>query len=114
MARVDSISLHRPDALSTTNPDLIDLENPSKFTRQWFLPHGPTNPMKHEPCRLVVSLNFSVFVLAPKIPPELMRAHALFAGAEKMNRQKPLVQRNLAIFEDRADANREGFAASLT
>jgi hypothetical protein len=41
-----------------------------------------------------------------------MCAHALFAGAQKMDGEKPLVKRNVAVSEDRANGDGELLTAS--
>jgi hypothetical protein len=45
---------------------------------------------------------------------QLMGTHSLLASAEKVNRQKPFAQRNVAILKDRANRDRELLAASST
>src|SRR5258708_35164220 len=59
--------------------------------------------MRHEPGALVRDSEHTV---------KLVGAHALLAGAEKVEGQKPLVQRDMAILHDRADRHRELLTAS--
>src|SRR5258706_12787792 len=51
------------------------------------------------------------FLSDPKIAPELVRADPFLVGGHKEDRLEPKVQRQLAIFKDRAVANRELLAA---
>lgn len=60
--------------------------------------------MSHEPSALVGDPEHSV---------KLMGAHALLAGAEQVNREEPLVQRNMAIRENRSDRHGELLSARL-
>src|SRR5207253_2245036 len=59
--------------------------------------------MRHEPCALVGDAENAV---------ELVCTHALLAGAKQMESIQPLVQRNVAIFHDRAYRDCELFAAA--
>src|SRR5690348_6186271 len=59
--------------------------------------------MSHEPSTRVGDLEHSV---------KLMSAHALLARAEKVEREQPLVQGDMAIFEDRANGHGELLTAS--
>ena len=64
--------------------------------------HGFANTVREEPCALVSHAEHSV---------KLMGAHALFGCTEKMESHKPLMQRNVAVLEDRAHGDGELLAA---
>lgn len=64
--------------------------------------HGFTNAMGQEPSRLERDFQNAV---------KLVGADTLLAGAHQVDCLQPLVQRDMAFFEDRADANRELLAA---
>src|SRR5262245_24706073 len=58
--------------------------------------------MAHEPSGVVLNL---------QRPVQLVAADALLAGAQQVDRLKPLVQRRVAVLENRSDAHRELLAA---
>src|SRR5690606_20165416 len=64
--------------------------------------HGLADAVCHEPSGLVGDLKRAVY---------LMRAETLLAGAQQVDRLKPLVQRHMAGLEHRADLHRELLAA---
>src|ERR1700733_1315664 len=59
--------------------------------------------MRHEP---------SALVRDSEHPMKLMGAHTFFASAQEMKREKPLVQRNMAVFHDGSDGDGELFATA--
>src|SRR5690242_10356846 len=59
--------------------------------------------MSHKPCALVADA---------KHPMKLMGTHALLAGANEVIRHKPLVQRDVTVFENGSDGHAELLAAS--
>src|SRR5205085_52092 len=67
------------------------------------LRHRVANPVRHEPRALVGHAEH---------PMQLMRAHALLARTEEVEREQPLVQRNVRALEDRADRDRVLLPAS--
>jgi hypothetical protein len=64
--------------------------------------HGGADTVAHEP---------RGFVRYAERTAHLMRAHALLGRRHKTEREQPLIERNLAVLEDRTDRNREGFGA---
>lgn len=68
------------------------------------LAHTLADTVRHEPSRLVWKA---------KHPMQLVRAHALLAGAHQMRREKPLRHRNVRPLIDRADRCRELLPAIL-
>jgi len=56
------------------------------------LAHPFANAVRHEPCCPIGA--------EAELPPELMRAHTLFAGAEQVRGEKPFVQRDMGALVD--------------
>jgi len=73
------------------------------FAFEWG--HSFTKSMLHEPRRLVSDLQSAV---------QLMRAHTLLAGSQKVRRLKPLVQLDMAALKDRPNRNRKFALARST
>jgi hypothetical protein len=69
---------------------------------QRALAHCETNPVRHEPSRLVGDVEH---------PMQLVCAHSLFRGAKKEKRHEPFADGNMGILKDRSDRHRELLAA---
>jgi|ERR1700721_505255 len=70
--------------------------------------HGCSDAMAEIPCGLV-----GAFVLAPDCPLELVGAHAFLRFAEQESCEKPLLQRQMGVVEDRASRDGELIVAVL-
>jgi len=71
--------------------------------------------MSHKPCRSIRPSRLSGFVVnAPKIAPQLVCTDALFGRAHQVNRQEPLVKRDVRVLENRANGYGEWFTARRT
>src|ERR1041385_3311314 len=90
---------------TTANIGLISLYNARKLRSERLLTHSVADAVTHKPRR---------FVSHAKHPVNLMRTHSFFGSAEKVNGDHPFVERDMRIFEDRANSNSERLAASFT
>src|SRR5664280_2537313 len=95
--------------LFRTNPSLVYFYDALEFVHEWMLRHGEAQPMEHEPCGLVRT---ALPIKRPHHAKQLMCAHALLAGAEQMNCQQPLVNRNVAVLKNRAHGHGKLLAAT--
>lgn len=76
-------------------------------TAHWGKTTGPerlTDAMAHEPC---------AFERDPQGAMQLVRAHALFAGTNYMDRIEPIAHLDMAFLENSPDFDGEWFAASI-
>lgn len=94
-----------------SNERLVDFHDLALAAERHELanPHSLAQPVRHEPSRLVGDAQHAV---------DLVAAHALLAGAEKMSGLEPEVQLNVAGLEYGADRDRKlllaGAAAAQT
>src|SRR5271165_7024639 len=110
LAMVVIFWLGSPDAQLPPNIRLVTLNCAAQFIDQWMLTHCEPNPMEHEPSRAIG--NF-LAIERRSHSMKLVRAHALFGGAQEMNCIHPFVHRNVRVLEDGAHFCGEGLAASL-
>jgi hypothetical protein len=91
-------------ALPPTNvsPTLDHGVRATKRTSASRLAHGLADAVRHEPSGLVGYVKHAV---------QLMRTHAFLGRGHQMERQNPLVQRDVRALKQRADRHRELLAA---
>lgn len=68
--------------------------------------------MRHEPRRAIRAQLPAVLIDAPQVAPKLMGADAFPGRAHQVNRQQPLMQRDVGVLKDRLHGHRERLAAT--
>src|SRR5207245_10024527 len=81
----------------------IYFNRPAERTERAIMPHGFADAMIHKPRRLLGDAALAGY---------LMRADTFLATRHQVHGHQPLVNRNLALFHDGADAHRELFSAT--
>src|SRR6266478_1994758 len=92
-------SLNTLSALATAHIGFVHFDSTVKHGLVYFF-HGCADAMAEIPCCLV-----GAFVLAPDRALQLVSAHALFGFAEQKRSEKPLLQRQVRVIEDRASGD---------